>query len=97
MTQTDKPVRRRLLRELAGFAALLLFGLVLLPVAVYGVGQFVFGAYEGDGFGGFYEGIVGRLAGGEPAAWFLALSPFLGIVLLRLIVWAWRRTARLAA
>ncbi len=96
MAPTDRPVHRRLLRELAWFAALLLFGVVLLPVAVYLVGQSVFGAYEGDGFGGFYEGIFGRLLHGEPAAWFLAFSPYLGVVVLRLIAWAWRRTARLA-
>ena len=97
MSPTEKPLRRRALREAAWLGALLLFGVVLLPVLVYAVGQAVFGAYEGDGFGGFYDNLAGRLGRGEGAAWFLVLSPLIGITLVRLLAWGWRRTARLAA
>lgn len=75
-------------------AVLLLAGVVLLPFAVYLVGQVIFGAYGGDGMVGFVADFWARLLRFEAAAWFLSLSPLLGVSVLRLIFIGWRETAR---
>ncbi len=74
----------------------LLFGVLLLPVAVYFVGHAVFGEYPG-GLGSFYKDSLGRLAELQPASWFLALSPYLVWQSLRLTWWLLRRARRPAA
>ena len=56
MPAADDRFRRLLIRESAGGLALLLFGLLLLPVAVYFIGGRALGSYEGDGLGGFSAG-----------------------------------------
>lgn len=85
--------RRSLIRESASGLALLLFGLLLLPVAVYVIGGRVFGPYEGDGLGGFFAGLMGRLADGNGSAWFLVLSPLLLVLAVRALAWSWRALA----
>lgn len=72
----------------------LFLGLVLLPVAIYLVGQAIFGEYGGAGFGDFYSGLSSRIRGGDAAAWFLVLSPYLGWQTLRLIALGWRLAGR---
>lgn len=86
-------LRHPVVREVIVFVGLLLAGLVLLPMAIFLVGDVVFGNYEGDGYGQFFESIVGRLAGGDRFAWFLVLSPYLVVQLLRILGLAWRMTA----
>ena len=55
---TDQPtIQRELKRELLLFLALLLAGVLLLPAAVYFVGQAVFGNFADGGFGAFYRGL----------------------------------------
>ena len=80
-------------REAVIFLSLLLFGVLLLPVAVYFVGQTVFGNYAGGGYGDFFSSLAGKLLGFEWAAWFLVLSPWLAVMTLRLMASGWRRTA----
>jgi len=75
--------RRTVRREVFLNGGLLLFGVLLLPLAVYLVGQVVFGQYEGDGIGEFFMSLLGRLSGGDFAAWFLVLSPLLIVLVLR--------------
>lgn len=87
------PSRRRLKQEVVFHVGLLLFGMLLLPLAVYLVGQLVFGRYEGDGYGGFYSALLGGLVGGDFVAWFLVLSPLLLVLVLRGIARAWRASA----
>lgn len=87
------PSRRTLRRELVFDVGLLLFGVLLLPVAVFLVGQLVFGPYEGSGYGEFYSALLGRLVGGDFAAWFLVLSPLLVVLGLRAVAWGWRASA----
>lgn len=89
-TRSRRPVRREVFLN----GGLFLFGILLLPVAVYLVGQLVFGRYEGDGFGEFFASLLGRLLGGDFAAWFLVLSPLLIVLVLRGIAWGWRASAR---
>ena len=94
MPSPDDQFRRTVIRESVAGLALLLFGLFLLPVAVYLVGSRVFGGYEGDGFGGFFGALMGRLAHGNGWAWFLVASPLFVVLLVRAIAWGWRALSR---
>lgn len=82
-------------RELILFGILLLAGLTLLPVAVYLVGQSIFGDYP-DGLPGFLREIWGHLLAADPATWFLVLSPWLVIAVIRLTWFGLRRPPRRA-
>jgi hypothetical protein len=77
---TTKTIRRELILLLI----LLPAGLLLLPAAVYIVGSAIFGAFGGSGFGGFFGMLMEELQNGEPAVWFLILSPYIVWQLLRL-------------
>ena len=92
MTEARSLLRHPLVREAIVFVVLLMAGLLLLPVAIFLVGDVVFGDYGGDGYGQFFEAILGRLAGGDRFAWFLVLSPYLVVQLLRVLGLAWRLT-----
>ena len=72
----------------------LLFGLLALPVIIYMVGQFIFGAYGGGGISEFYAGVHRQIRGGDFFAWFLILSPYLVWQSLRLTVVLFRLSAR---
>ena len=56
---------------------MLLFGVLLLPIAIYLVGNTVFGAYAGQGFGDFYSSLHADLRNGKGVVIFLVLSPYL--------------------
>lgn len=72
-------------KELLIAAALLGFGALLLPYAIYIVGQQIVGEYEGDGGPvGLGVAIWTGLVQGQWAAWLLVLSPYVVIQLLRL-------------
>lgn len=73
------------------FGALFLVGLVALPLLIYLVGEAVFGAYEGSGFGAFYGQLHGEFRAGEPAVVFLLLAPYILWQLLRLTSRVFRR------
>ena len=90
----DKPSFRQLAtRELALFVGLLFAGFVLMPIAIYFVGQWVFGAYSGAGYGEFFGALSEKVRGGDPVAWFLVLSPWLGWQTLRAATAAWRASS----
>ena len=72
---------------------LLFIGMVVLPMVVYQVGQFVFGGYDGAGYGDFYRTIAGKIRGGDIVAWFLVLSPYMVVQCFRLAVKSWRFSA----
>lgn len=78
-TQT---VKKRIVNELLLFAALLFFGFIIMPVLIYLVGGQVFGDFDG-GYGHFFGQLTSRIVSGNPVAWFLVLSPWLGIQVLR--------------
>lgn len=80
------------MKEMALFLGLFFVGLVILPIAVYSVGESVFGEYAGAGFSGFYGTVHSAIRDGEPAIIFLVLSPYLVWQMLRLTVWGFRRT-----
>lgn len=77
-------------RETLLFAGFFAFGLLLLPAAIYLVGQAVFGTYGGEGIGAFYSGIMTRIRNGDIVGWFLILSPYIFVQLVRLAFMVFR-------
>jgi hypothetical protein len=69
---------------------LLFFGLVLMPIGVFWIGESVFGSYGGLGYGEFFGTISEKIRSGDRVAWFLVLAPYLIWQCLRLMVKAWR-------
>ena len=94
MPKTPPSIQRKLKRELSLFAALLLAGIILLPPAIYLIGQAVFGGFADGGFGAFYGSLAERIRNGEYTAWFLLLAPYLGVQTLRGTLLAWRVAGR---
>ena len=84
----------RTVRKEAGLLIGFLFlGLVVMPVAVFVVGQNIFGEYGGHGYSQFYGDLSGRIRSGDTVSWFLVLSPYLGWQILRLMQLGWRLTS----
>jgi hypothetical protein len=81
-------------KESALFLCLLFFGLVILPFAVYMVGNSVFGEYGGSGFSVFYGTLHSAIRDGDPMVLFLVFSPYVIWQLTRLTVWGFRQTWR---
>ena len=94
MSDSRNSVVRILRKEILLLAIFLLLGLVALPIAVYSVGQVIFGDYGGQGSWQFFLDLSGRVRSGEAAALFLVLSPYIGWQTLRLIGLGWRLTRR---
>ena len=94
MTDTNPPMKSTAKKELALLVGLLFFGLLLLPVAIYIVGGFVFGEYGGAGFSEFYGRIHSALRGGDPVVLFLVFSPYLVWQLTRLVASLFRHSWR---
>jgi hypothetical protein len=87
-------VKNRLLKETALLAILGFFGLAVLPLCIYVVGETIFGAYGNGEFGSFFGALHRELREGEPAAWFLLLSPYVLWQLVRLTLWGFRQLGR---
>jgi hypothetical protein len=85
--------RKTISREAMIGVGLLLFGVLLLPLAVFLVGKTVFGGYAGDGYIDFFSQLFSKLLDLDKAAWFLVLSPYLAIQIARLAILGWRKTA----
>ena len=91
MSVENKQIKQKIINELALALSLMFAGLVLLPLAIYLTGQSVFGEYGGAGFSDFYRHLSGEVRGGRSVVWFLVLSPYLIVILLRLTIWAFLR------
>jgi len=76
----------RTVKEVLLALALLVCGLVILPILIYVVGQQIIGEYE-DGLLGFYEAIADALIEGSVFAWILILWPYLTVQLFRFSLW----------
>lgn len=92
---TDSPVLRSTTggwqREAAIAAVAIGFGALVLPFAIYFVGQSMIGDYAPDaGAMALAESIWLDLAALRPAAWLLVLSPYVTLQLLRWIRRIWR-------
>lgn len=83
-------LKARFRKEFGLFVGLLFLGLVLMPIAIYFVGEKVFGAYAGAGYGDFFGTLSGKLRAFDGVAWFLVLSPYLAWQCLRLTALVWR-------
>lgn len=83
--------KKRWQRELAIAAGLLGFSLIVLPFAIYVVGQRLLGDYEGSGALGLAETIWLDLLALQPLTWLLVLWPYLIVQLVRLARHTWRR------
>ena len=79
----DANLKSKVLRELALFLGLLLLGMLILPMAIYFVGNLVFGDYGGAGFQDFYGEVHAAIRTGDGVVWFLILSPYLVCQMLR--------------
>lgn len=86
--------RRVFRKELLLLSVLLFFGIVLMPIAIYVVGDAIFGAYGGHGYGDFFATLSGKLRHGDGVAWFLVGAPYLVWQVFRLMAFAWRRTGK---
>jgi len=73
----DSQLKSKVLREAALFLGLLFLGMLALPIAIYLVGNQVFGDYGGAGFQDFYGEIHAAIRSGDAVVWFLILSPYL--------------------
>ncbi len=93
MSVEKKLFKQKALNETALALSFIFAGLVLLPLAIYFTGQSVFGEYGGAGFSDFYGRLSGEIREGRPAVWFLVLTPYLILMLLRLTIWAFRRSS----
>jgi len=90
----SRDVKAILRRETALFVGLLFAGFVLLPILIYVVGDAVFGSYGGAGFSHFFAALSDKIRHGDLVAWFLVLSPYIGIQCLRLVVFGWHAVER---
>ena len=90
MTTSPETIGQSAKREAILFAACLVFGLLILPAAIFLVGQAVFGDYGGGGIGDFYGGLQQRIRNGDLVVWFLVLSPYLFWQVLRLTILTFR-------
>lgn len=87
--------RIRWLRELIILAVALGVGIVVLPALIYEFGIVELGPYDGgvktvwSFFGAYFR----NLGDGVFRTWFLVVSPYLYLLLLRLIFISWKRRA----
>lgn len=89
------PVPGRILKkEAALFLGLLFFGLAILPLAIWFVGNAVFGTYGGSGYSEFFGVLVSKIREGDVVSWFLVLSPWLVWQCIRLMALGWRATSK---
>jgi len=89
-----KSIKQRLTTEAGLFFGLLFVGIVLVPIAIYFVGDAVFGGYGGEGYDDFFGTLSIKIRGGDRVAWFLVLSPYLAITVIRLMMLGWRQVSR---
>lgn len=90
MADSSNALLRTVRKEAGLFVGFLFLGLIVMPVAIYYVGQGIFGDYGGQGYGAFFADLSGRIRSGDRVAWFLILSPYLGWQTLRLMLLGWR-------
>ena len=71
-------------KEITLFLISALAGIIVLPIAIYLVGNLVFGEYGKGGYSGFFIDILADLLTGTGTIWFLILSPYIVLQILRL-------------
>ena len=82
--------RPRWQKEVFLALACILFGLLLLPALIYMVGAQLLGAYGGGPhIGSFYGDYFRNLVAGTGRTWFIVLSPYLFLMIMRGIFFRW--------
>ena len=76
-SQTPSPLKKTFLMESARLAGCLVFGVLVLPLAIFWVGQAIFGEFGGGQLGDFYASLMTQLRAGNIIVWFLVLAPYL--------------------
>jgi hypothetical protein len=94
VTEHQIAFKKHFKSELALLLGLIFLGLVILPIAIYFVGEQFFGAYGGHGYGDFFGTISGKIRAGDIVAWFLTLSPYLAWQTVRLTARGWQLASR---
>ena len=78
-------------KETAYLIAALAVGAFLEPIAVFLVGQALFGDYaEGAGLGTFFGNFWRDLAAGDPVPWIMLFAPYLLVLWMRLVSYPFR-------
>ena len=90
------PIKKRAVSELLLFAVLLFAGFIIMPIAMYLIGNQVFGEYEG-GYGRFFGLLSKGMLNGHTETWFLVLSPWLAVQTIRAVRAGLRMTAQTRA
>lgn len=96
MSETPSTLKKAARKESLLLLWLVFFGLVLMPIAIFWIGQSLFGAYGGQGYGDFFGTLSLKIRTGDRVAWFLVLSPYLVWQCLRLTAFAWRLSGKTA-
>lgn len=96
MSEIPSSLKKTARKEALLLLGLFFFGLVLMPIAIYWIGQSLFGAYAGQGYSDFFGTLSGKIRTGDAVAWFLILSPYLAWQCLRLTALAWRISGKAA-
>lgn len=94
VSENPSLLKKAIRKELGLFVGLLFIGVVLMPIAIFWVGQSFFGDYGGHGYGDFFGTISEKIRGGDGVAWFLVLSPYLVWQCVRITILAWRHSGR---
>ena len=95
MSDTPSPLLITVKKEAALLAGFLFFGLVILPILIWFVCKAVFCAYGGAGYADFFGTLSGKIRAGDLVAWFLVLSPWLALQLIRLAMFVCRLVAKM--
>ena len=90
--RTNRTLRQLITKEMALICCFLFFGLLILPIIIYSVGELVFDNYAGHGYGDFFDAISKKVRNGNYVAWLLVMSPYIGWQSLRLTLYLWRLT-----
>lgn len=94
VAESEIAPKQRAIKEVALFVGLLFFGFVIMPIAVYLVGQQFFGEYGGAGYSHFFGILSGKVRSWDIVAWFLILAPYLAWQIVRLTAHGWRVAGR---
>lgn len=94
VAESETAIKKRAIKEIALFVGLLFLGFVLMPIAIYIVGQQFFGEYAGHGYGHFFGILSGKIRSWDIVAWFLILAPYLAWQIARLTAYGWRIAGR---
>ena len=76
---------RTLLRELLLAGLCVLLGLLVMPCLIFAIGRASLGPYEHGGVFALWRDFLLGLSHGSEPFWFVALSPFLLLCVLRLL------------